>query len=143
MLIKWSNHINKKSKAYAFVAALFISVLLTFSKVPEIDGQLTGLNIENTTYYKSGKEIANFFDISDFIEVKCGNSFETIFESQNGLQKVEVENKRITISHLNFNGTDPEIKRTENVCGYEIEYLEVTSHKMYQKYLKDEESKTK
>ncbi|WP_452225816.1 hypothetical protein [Lacinutrix cladophorae] len=73
---------------------------------------------------------------SDFIEVKCGNSFETIFESQNGLQKVEVENKRITISHLNFNGTEPKIKRTENVCGYEIEYREVTSHEMYLKYQK-------
>ena len=79
---------------------------------------------------------------SDFIEVKCGNSFETIFESQNGLQKVEVENKRITISHLNFNGTEPEIKRTENVCGYKIEYKEVTSHEMYQKYINDKESKT-
>ena len=79
---------------------------------------------------------------SDFIEVKCGNSFEPIFESQSGLQKVEMENKKIIISHLNFNGFEPKLKRTENICGYEIEYREVTSHEMYQKYLKEKESKT-
>ena len=79
---------------------------------------------------------------SDFIEVKCGNSFQTIFESKFGLQKVKVENQRIIISHLEFNGNDPKIKRTENICGYEIEYREVTSHEMYQKYIKEKELKS-
>ena len=68
---------------------------------------------------------------SDFIEIKCGDSFLNIFESQYGLQKVSVENKRITISHLTFNGVKPIQKRTDKICGYEIEYREVTSHEMY------------
>jgi predicted RND superfamily exporter protein len=90
MLIKWSNHINKKSKVYAFIAALFICMLLVFSRVPEIDGQLKGLNIENTTYYKSGKEIANFFEISDFIEVKItpeSCDAKTVFNSLESIEK--------------------------------------------------------
>ena len=73
---------------------------------------------------------------SDFIEIKCGNSFETIFESQSGLQEINVKNKKIIISHLKFNGTDPKIKRTGMICNYEIEYREVTSHEMYLKHQK-------
>ncbi len=76
---------------------------------------------------------------SEFIEVKCGDSFQIIFESQSSLQNVKVENNKIIISHLKFNGTDPKTKLIENVCGYEIEYKEVTSHEMY---LKHNEQKT-
>jgi hypothetical protein len=80
---------------------------------------------------------------SDFIEIKCGNSTHTIFESQSGLQEISVENKKIIISHLKFNGTDPKIKRTEKICDYEIEYREVTSHEMYLKYQKTKDSVSK
>ena len=93
--------------------------------------------------FKNFKIELNWFKYSyltntspDFIEIKCGDSLINIFESQYGLQEVKVENGKIIISHLKFNEINPKLKRTENVCGYEIEYKEVTSHEMYIRYQK-------
>jgi hypothetical protein len=71
------------------------------------------------------------------IEVKCGDAIQTIFESPNGLEEVSVKNNKILISHLNFNGIDPIIMRTENICGFEIKYREITSHETHKKKKSD------
>jgi predicted RND superfamily exporter protein len=67
-----------------------ICVLTFFVKVPQIDGQLTGLNIESTKYYQSGKKIAAFFHITEFIEIKITPGKEDadlIFSSLNQLEE--------------------------------------------------------
>ncbi len=90
MLLKWSTHINLHAKIYVFLTATLLCVLLIFSRVPEINGQLTGLDIEHTKYYKSGQEIANFFEISDFIEVKITpnqSDARTVFNSLDSIEK--------------------------------------------------------
>ena len=84
MLKKWINHLNKFSTKYALLSLVLIVLFGISSRVPPIDGQLTGLNIENTKYYKAGKKISGFFHLSEIIEVEIipeNTGTATIFKS--------------------------------------------------------------
>ena len=90
MLKSWSQHINNNSTIYAINVAVVLVLIGLFTKLPAIDGQLTGLDVENTKYYQSGKKIADFFEISEFIEVKITpeeSGIKSIFESLNLIEK--------------------------------------------------------
>ena len=89
MLRKWVDHLCRNNKSYAFLSLIIIILFSLVSRIPLIDGQLTGLNIENTKYYQSGKKISAFFDIQEFIEVKItpeNTGTATVFE---GLQLID------------------------------------------------------
>lgn len=62
--------INRNERQFALFVLLTVLLLAIFTRVPDINGQLTGLDIEQTQYYKSGKKIAEAFNIAEVIEVK-------------------------------------------------------------------------
>ena len=65
--------------------------MISFIKIPKIDGQLTGFDLENSSYYQAGKKMGEIFNINDFIEVKVvvkDTSTQTIFHS---LSQIEEE----------------------------------------------------
>ena len=118
---------------------IFTILLISCSNKKLIKYEFKNTEIELNWFYYSYLTNTS----SDFIEVKCGDSFINIFESKHGLQKVNVDDKKIIISHLKFNGTQPELKRTENICGYEIEYIEVSSHENYKEYMNKKSAENK
>ena len=100
MLKKWVNHIYKLTKAYALFSLILIVLFSLNSRIPPIDGQLTGLDIEGTKYFQSGKKISDFFEMTEIIEVMITPGdvgTATIF---NNLQLIE---DRLTSSFENTN----------------------------------------
>ena len=84
----------------------------------------------------------------DFVEVKCGESFQKIFVGKNILSEVLVKDKKITILHNGFSKDEDVFMRTESICGYEISYIELTeeqrarrSHERYLEYQKEQNKK--
>ncbi|WP_419211743.1 hypothetical protein ACNR9Q_13485 [Maribacter sp. X9] len=67
---------------------------------------------------------------TDMIEVKCGDTFQTIFETQKGIEEVQVVNKKIIISHPQLDALDPKIQQTKEICGYTVEHQEFKPHEV-------------
>jgi predicted RND superfamily exporter protein len=80
----------QKDQLFAIVTFTIILVFAVFSRIPDIDGQLSGLDIEKTHYFQSGKKIAKAFGIKDFIEVKVSpkdTSSSVVFNNLEDIEK--------------------------------------------------------
>ncbi|MFD1552492.1 hypothetical protein DNU06_14395 [Putridiphycobacter roseus] len=93
MLKKWVDHLYRHSTKYTIFSSILIILLGLSSRIPPIDGQLSGLNIENTKYYKAGEQVATFFKLSEIIEVeiipentRTNNIFNSLLEIEQNLK---------------------------------------------------------
>lgn len=89
MLLRWVKNIVNHHKIYAVAALLLIILLSFFSRIPEIDGHLSGISLESSKYYQAGKKIADHFNIPDIIEVKVTPSVQDASVIWNSLGELE------------------------------------------------------
>lgn len=90
MLKNWIQHIIRNSDLYVICVLIITIFLSAFITIPKVDGQLKGLNIEDTKYYKSGQKIAEYFNMEEFIEVKVSPKSTrtvTVFNSLDLIEK--------------------------------------------------------
>ncbi len=82
-----------KHRKYFFVGVLLLEFFLaSFIRLPEIEQPMDGFGIETNPFYLSGKKIASYFDVSDFVELKIepnpSASTKDVFE---GIKELEDE----------------------------------------------------
>lgn len=89
MLEKLINILLDYKKAFALGVFFVLIVMLSLTKIPEIDGGLSGFDIEHSETFKAGKKIGKVFNVNDFIEIKVvpkDTSTRVVFESLTQLE---------------------------------------------------------
>jgi len=84
-----------KHKIYFFVTSIvFASILVFFSKLPVINNQLSGFNVDNNPYETSGIRIADLFSSKNMVYVKINPLCVTVpllFESIKDIEENLIE----------------------------------------------------
>ncbi len=85
----------KYKNALAIGVGLALVLMLSLTRIPEIDGGLSGFDIEHSETFKAGKKIGEVFNVNDFIEIKVvplDTTTKVVFESLAQLED-ELTNK--------------------------------------------------
>lgn len=90
MLNRISETLFRYKTQFALGVLVTLIIFMAFTSIPKIDGQLTGFDLKNSTYYKAGKKIGALFNVDDFIEVKVAvtdTSTQVVFNSLTELEE--------------------------------------------------------
>lgn len=94
MLEKVINTLLDYKNTLAIGVGLVLITMLSLTRIPEIDGGLSGFDIEHSETFKAGKKIGKVFNVNDFIEIKVvpkDTSTRVVFESLAQLETELVE----------------------------------------------------
>lgn len=78
-----------RQKLLIVAGIAMLTILAAFTRIPEIDGRLTGFNFEETGYYKDGVAIAEEFGATKFIQLNLVPENVSIGEVISTLEKLD------------------------------------------------------
>lgn len=78
-----------RQKLLIVAGIAMLTILAAFTRIPEIDGRLTGFNFEVTGYYKDGVAIAEEFGATKFIQLNLVPENVSIGEVISTLEKLD------------------------------------------------------
>ena len=88
MKVRIINILIRRQKGLLITGILLLACIIGFTKIPSIDGELTGFNMKESEYYQNGLDIANQFGSTTFIQVNIEPSIEDASTVIKSLQKL-------------------------------------------------------
>ena len=82
------NILIRRQKALLIAGMLLLFCIMALTKIPTVDGELTGFNMDESEYYQNGIDIAEQFGSTNFIQVNIEPSVEEAATVISSLEKL-------------------------------------------------------